>query len=204
MVNENYIIRKLETEETDVALSLVWKVFSEFEAPDYSDDGVAEFRRSVWDEDYLKQLVFYGAFYGDTLVGTLATRSSSTHIALFFVDGEYQSHGIGTALFEAAVLDCNADKITVNSSPFAVPVYHALGFTDTDSEQVQNGVRYTPMVCVLRDSDCPCKRTKCERHGNCLACREHHKTEKKTPVSCERIRLKAERKTERTERRNRK
>lgn len=33
--------------------------------------------------------------------------------------------------------------------------------------------------------DCPCKRTHCERHGNCAACREYHKT-KKYPAVCER------------------
>ncbi len=36
-------------------------------------------------------------------------------------------------------------KITVNSYPYAVSVYHRLGFKDTDKEQVTNGLRYTPM-----------------------------------------------------------
>ena len=35
--------------------------------------------------------------------------------------------------------------ITVNSSPYAVPVYHKLGFVDTDVEQISDGMRYTPM-----------------------------------------------------------
>lgn len=29
--------------------------------------------------------------------------------------------------------------------------------------------------------NCPCKRTKCERYGNCDACREHHKNLKSSP-----------------------
>lgn len=32
---------------------------------------------------------------------------------------------------------------------------------------------------------CPCKRTSCKRHGNCEACREHHKGRKRPPY-CER------------------
>lgn len=45
--------------------------------------------------------------------------------------------------------------------------------------------------------DCPCKRVKCERHGNCDACKEHHSVKKKYPPACERIRLKEEKKRER-------
>ncbi len=34
---------------------------------------------------------------------------------------------------------------TVNSSPYAVPVYHKLGFIDMVSEQLADGMRFTPM-----------------------------------------------------------
>ncbi len=33
--------------------------------------------------------------------------------------------------------------------------------------------------------DCPCKKKKCKRYGNCDACRKHH-AESKRPVACER------------------
>ena len=36
-------------------------------------------------------------------------------------------------------------KTLENSSPYAVPVYHKLGFVDTDTEQLSDGMRYTPM-----------------------------------------------------------
>jgi hypothetical protein len=36
--------------------------------------------------------------------------------------------------------------MTVNSSPYAVNIYHSLGFVDTDIEKVTNGMKYTPMV----------------------------------------------------------
>lgn len=44
--------------------------------------------------------------------------------------------------------------------------------------------------------DCPCKREKCERHGNCSACREHHSS-KRRPPSCERMEQRAKRKERR-------
>ena len=40
---------------------------------------------------------------------------------------------------------------------------------------------------------CPCKRTKCERRGDCEACRAHH-AEKHMRTACERLQEKAERK----------
>ncbi len=67
---------------------------------------------------------------------------------MFFVDGQYQEKGIGKQLFQAIWKDCPAGKITVNSSPYAVPIYHKLGFCDTDKEKVINGLRFTPMEFV--------------------------------------------------------
>ncbi len=52
------------------------------------------------------------------------------------------------------------------------------------------------------NTDCPCKRVKCERHGDCEACREHHHTSLRKPLtSCERKDQKEERRAERREKR---
>ncbi|MDD3919624.1 MAG: hypothetical protein PHO41_00395 [Eubacteriales bacterium] len=64
-------------------------------------------------------------------------------------------------------------------------------------EQVTDGIRFTPMECRLRNPDCPCKRTKCSRHGNCVACREHHRDEKQKPPACERPAKRERRRRER-------
>jgi hypothetical protein len=34
--------------------------------------------------------------------------------------------------------------------------------------------------------DCPCKKLKCPRHGDCAACRLHHATGGKYPPFCDR------------------
>lgn len=40
---------------------------------------------------------------------------------------------------------------------------------------------------MTQKTDCPCKRKKCIRHGNCDACRAYHATaDRKHPVACER------------------
>ena len=138
-------IRALDKNEITEALSLVWSVFMEYEAPDYSQEGVEEFYKSIHDESYLSQLCMYGAYKDNRLVGVIATRNEGTHIALFFVDGNYHRQGIGKKLFQTIKRECHSDKMTVNSSPYAVPVYHKLGFHDVDNEQVVSGLRFTPM-----------------------------------------------------------
>ena len=139
-------IRELDLSEIEEALYLVWKVFQEYEAPDYTKEGIEEFYKSIHDESYLSQLCWYGAFVHGILVGVIATRSSGTHIALFFVDGTYHRQGIGKRLFQTARTANDGVRMTVNSSPYAVPVYHKLGFRDTGKEQVVCGLRFTPMA----------------------------------------------------------
>ena len=36
-------------------------------------------------------------------------------------------------------------RMTVNSSHYAIPIYHRFGFHDTYQEQMQDGIRFTPM-----------------------------------------------------------
>ena len=187
----NILIRELERGELDDTLCLVWKVFQEYEAPDYTKDGVEEFYKSIHDEAYLSRLCLYGAFLQEELVGVIATRSGGTHIALFFVDGNYHRQGIGKQLFQNVWARCAFGKMTVNASPYAVPVYHRLGFHDTDAEQVVNGLRFTPMELeMVKNENCPCKRKKCKRHGKCDECRKHHAGAKRQrPVACEKEKI---------------
>ncbi len=143
------IIEKLTPEEYKPALDLVWRVFLEFEAPDYTQEGIDEFRRSINDPNFLSKLTFYGAYIDSALAGVIATRSLGSHVALFFVDRQYQRQGIGRELLNAALTDCRFDSVTVNSSPYAAEIYRRLGFTETGGEQTVNGLRFTPMRIVI-------------------------------------------------------
>lgn len=68
---------------------------------------------------------------------------------MLFVDGRYHKQGIARKLFKEALMTIKnngaIDKITVNSSPYAVEVYHKLGFKDNNVEQTVDGIRFTPM-----------------------------------------------------------
>ena len=140
-----YPVRLLRGEETEAALELAWKVFTEYESPDYAPEGTEEFRNTLADAAYLAGLRYYGAFDGEKLIGLLAIRERANHICFFFVDGDYHRRGIGTRLFRRLREDFPGQRITLNSSPFGLPFYRALGFTATDREQTVHGIRFTPM-----------------------------------------------------------
>ena len=125
-------IRPLESTEEATALQLAWRVFCEFEAPDYAPEGTEEFRKCLKDETYLAGIRFYGAFDGDRLIGMTGIRQERHHICFFFVEGEYQRLGVGRKLFERMREDVPGRTITLNSSPYGLPLYQALGFTATD------------------------------------------------------------------------
>jgi len=36
--------------------------------------------------------------------------------------------------------------MTVNSSPYAVKIYRALGFVEVDTEQIFDAIRYIPII----------------------------------------------------------
>ncbi len=142
-------IRALSGAETTDALPLVWEVFSQYEAPQYTESGKQVFWDAIHDEGYLDQLRAYGVFDGDTLVGIIATRSEGQHLALFFVKSQYHGQGIGRALWDHVLSESAAQTITIHSSHYAVPIYEKLGFVRTGATQVENGIAYIPMECRI-------------------------------------------------------
>lgn len=145
-------VRTLMEDEIPAALALAWKVFSEYESPDYAPEGTLEFKKCMNDEKYLEGIRYYGAFDAERLIGIVGIRTDRRHICFFFVDGGYHRQGIGTRLFEAVKADYTGQKITLNSSPYGLPFYHALGFEDTDKEQTVNGIRFTPMAYQVKEA----------------------------------------------------
>ena len=140
-----FSIRRLSEDERQTALDLAWAVFSEYESPDYSAEGTEEFRKCLHDEGYLSGLHYYGTFDGEKLIGEIAIRPDRKHICFFFVDGRYHRRGIGTRMFRRLLEDYPNETITLNSSPYGLPFYKAIGFVQTDEEKTVNGIRFTPM-----------------------------------------------------------
>ncbi|WP_295093360.1 hypothetical protein [Ruminococcus sp.] len=78
------LIRKLSAEERATALDLAWRVFSEYESPDYSKEGTLEFKKCLHDEKYLAGIEYYGAFDRERLIGLVGIRSDRKHISCQF------------------------------------------------------------------------------------------------------------------------
>ena len=145
-------VRKLLPEELKEALSLVWDVFSQFDAPEMEPQGIMVFRDFI-DLNNMEKLVdskvlsFTGAFEGEKLVGVLAMRGP-VHISLLFVDPDVHRRGVARALFEEAKKETSGDVhrgITVNSSPYGVSFYKRVGFVPLEPEKEVNGMRIIPM-----------------------------------------------------------
>ncbi len=147
-------IRPLLPDEIEPCRSLVHSVFDRFEAPDYSREGIASFYAfldSVPEQFNSGALKIWAALREDRLIGVLAMRDGR-HIYLLFVDPGFHRQGIARALVQTAAdfaRENGQKQLTVNSLPYAVPVYHRLGFSDLSAEQTADGIRFTPMRCLL-------------------------------------------------------
>lgn len=77
------------------------------------------------------------------LAGFIAIRPPS-HLFHLFVAQAFQRRGIARALWEHARGD--AATFTVNSSPFAIPAYVAMGFQCDGPLACHNGITFQPMT----------------------------------------------------------
>lgn len=140
---------------------LVWEVFLEFEAPDYSPEGVETFKAFITPEKLANEVKnngykIYCCFDGDIPVGVIALRNI-THISLLFVKHSHHKRGIAKRLLEISTKELlqkysSVREITVNSSPYAVEIYMHLGFTPVSEQQEKDGIKYIPMKKSLLPS----------------------------------------------------
>lgn len=138
-------IKKLEKNEINKALKLVWDVFSESEAFNYNRKGVEEFRKFLDYRDLINTFDIYGTYNKKELIGVIALQDGQ-HICFFFVKNSYQKRGLGRKLFEKVLKITKEKEITVSAPPCSVEVMKNLGFVPTDSEQNINGIVIIPMV----------------------------------------------------------
>ena len=153
------MIKEVSEKDLQRALDLVNRVFSEFVAVDYSEQGRSTFESYL--EGKLREVSasiksgekrIWAYCRENEILGVLATQGTS-HISLMFVDKQYHKQGIARQLFDVALdwFKKNKDvkQITVNSSPYAVEAYEHLGFVKTDEQQEKDGIIYVPMMRPL-------------------------------------------------------
>lgn len=153
------MIQNMKIEQLKEVMELVNRVFDEFEAPGYTEEGIRNFYKfanynniKIQLERNFKILVYE---QNRKIVGMIGYRDYS-HICLLFVEKEYHKQGIGKKLVEKTKEICqskvsNLQEITVNSSPYGIDFYHKMGFVNTEKEQIVDGIRYTPMKLFLKE-----------------------------------------------------
>lgn len=149
--------RLMKSGEESAVCALVTRVFNEFVAPDYSDDGVEEFFKYVEPNSLLERSqedhFVLVALLLKEIVGMIEVRVYS-HISLLFVDKRFQKIGIGKELLRKSLEICFSHKpgllqVSVNSSPYAMEVYRRLGFRQKGPRQTVKGICFDPMVLEL-------------------------------------------------------
>jgi GNAT superfamily N-acetyltransferase len=146
-------------EETQVC-ELIARIFHAFVAADSSPEGVQEFLKYVQPEPLLERSrvnhFVLVAVAQDRIVGVIEVRGYQ-HVSLLFMDQAYQGQGIARELWRRALSICRKEKpdlaeVSVNSSPYAVPIYEKLGFRPQGLEQTAHGIRFVPMAFDLASS----------------------------------------------------
>lgn len=136
-----------------IVFELIKRVFDEFVAPDYSEEGNRFFNdwinpKSIAERQQNGRNIHL-AFCESILVGMIEIRDKN-HISLLFVDKNYHRLGIAKKLLLKSITNCikiypEIDLFLVNASPYSIPIYKKLGFTKTASLLENHGIKYMPM-----------------------------------------------------------
>ncbi|MDD3243609.1 MAG: GNAT family N-acetyltransferase [Eubacteriales bacterium] len=150
-------IRPIEADELERACALCLRVFLEFEAGDYDQEGIDTFRamvnpaflRNQW-ENGIVQL--WGYFARDRLLGVACVRLHR-HLSMLFVDRRWQHMGIGVRLARRVMQENKKEGVmTTHSSLRGIGFYESLGFEATDHMRTVDGITFLPMRKRLEEA----------------------------------------------------
>ena len=149
-----YNFTLMKPEKLYETLILVRDVFMEFEAPDYSDEGIEEFLRFLEPDEIHEKLKnndlrIWICELNDDVVGMIA--ACDNHVNLLFVSGKHHRRGIARRLLKMMTDFFKPAEVTVNSSPYAVEAYRRMGFMETGIEKEISGIRFIPMKLCFND-----------------------------------------------------
>lgn len=156
--NDPILYAPMKTGQEAEVCDLVVRSFNEFIAPGYSQEGMKSFLRYVQPDMFLKRSqsnhFVIVASKQSTVIGMIEIRDRE-HISMLFVDKHFQKGGVARELLQRALRSVRASnpdlrELSVNSSPYAVPIYEKLGFQVSQPEQISVGIRYIPMRLQLR------------------------------------------------------
>ena len=143
-------VRKLKSEELTEASKVMWASFYAAEKDKTSLEGMTTFRDlveplSLQMNSFAGDVMFYGAFEGEKLVGAGALKDKK-HVLLLYVLPQEQKRGVGSRLLTKLLSLTDEPDVTVNAAPDAVPFYEKNGFSAVAAPQIKDGIRFVPMI----------------------------------------------------------
>ena len=151
-MSDNYTYRLIKIGEEEYVYDLILRVFHMSVAPTYSKGGIDTFTGiltpSFLVEKETEKFTVVSELKG-RIVGVL-TMINASHIALLFVEPEFQGNGVGKGLIRYGIdlslkRRPDLDTITVSSSPNSTSFYQSVGFAAVGEERDEDGMRFLPM-----------------------------------------------------------
>jgi ribosomal protein S18 acetylase RimI-like enzyme len=153
----NYTIRSSQSADAEMASALVQQSFIQLVGPDWEQHAINTFLAET-SGNCLRDLISKAAFTAvaevqGRLVGFILMPSPAL-IGLLFVKPDFLRNGIANSLWQAArhhiEATCKEVKtVELNSTPYAVAAYRALGFYPISEPFSRGGCLATRMACWL-------------------------------------------------------
>lgn len=153
----------LDEARIEAASAMMLRIFDRYNAPGFPPEGRLAFFEAA-SPDALRVLhgegnVILLALVGEEIVGVFGM-STTRHVKLMFVHGDYHRRGIAAQLWALGREQClerdpSDAPFTLNATDYAVPAYQRLGFTQSAERSTKNGITFTPMTMPAQKSPGP-------------------------------------------------
>ena len=153
----NTVIRKVVESEAIAASALVSVSFMALAANDWEAKAQTTFLEEASPEQMQRKLDLaacaLGAYAQGNLIGLLLMPRPAV-LEMLFVHPEHLRQGLARSLWERARTEVESSfpavkTVELNSTPYALRFYRAIGFAPISSEFVVSGCRATRMACWL-------------------------------------------------------
>lgn len=86
------------------------------------------FKSFIYNKKCINEIIFYGSFDNEVLIGILGIKSNGKYIFLFFIKLEYYRYGLGKKFFYYVFIFYFFIEIMVNFFIYVIFFYWSLGF----------------------------------------------------------------------------
>lgn len=156
-IMEAFRIEKYQQGQETEINQLIKRVYDEFVAMDYSDEGNTFFYAwiepsRIAERQHIQNNLFV-ALSESGIIGMIEIRDNK-NISLLFVDKSHHGRGVAKSLFQESLKTClqrdpELQRFFVHASPYSIPAYEKLGFKKTGEMHEEHGIKYLPMEMEL-------------------------------------------------------